>query len=109
MANSSTAFDVTKIVLSILTTICLGLAGFSLKQTYHQNATIAAMEAARKERDKIIDEKLAALMEQSEIDKSQNRQLSKQWKLHSWARGRVNKLEQGAGIEVSTWPELDIE
>ena len=109
MSNSSAAFDVTKIVLSVLTTICVGLAGFSLKQTYHQNAKIAAMEAARAERDKAIDEKLDKLSEQSEIDASQTRQLSKQWKLHSWARGRINHLEHNAGERPSDWPDLDLE
>jgi hypothetical protein len=106
---NSTAFDATKMVLSVLTTVCVALAGFSLKQTFHQNAKIAAMEAARVERDKTIDEKLNKLSEQSEVDASQNRQLSKQWKLHSWARGRVNHLEHKAGDRPSDWPDLDYE
>lgn len=105
----ASAFDTTKMVLSVLTTVCVALAGFSLKQTFHQNAKIAAMEAAREERDKTIDEKLSKLSEQSEVDASQNRQLSKQWKLHSWARGRINSLEQKGGHDISDWPDLDFE
>lgn len=98
-----------KLVIGILVSVCMALAGFSLKWSFNTNADVKAERAANAERFRTIDEKLEKLSESSDVDESQTRQLSKQWKLHSWARGRINHLEHQGGERPSSWPDLDFE
>lgn len=108
--------DPFQITMSILVGICMALGSFSLKWTFDANAEQAKAEvrqAAEAKANKLQFEQLQSaidkLSQQSEIDAHQSKTLAKQWKLHSWARGRINHLEHQAGERPSTWPELDLD
>ncbi len=43
----------------------------------------------------------------SSDDLRQDSQLKKHWKLHNWARGRINELERKNNMPLSEWPDLE--
>jgi len=53
-----------------------------------------------------VEEDLKDLREDTGNDAKQDSQISKHWRLHSWARGRINNLETKAGEPLSEWPDL---
>jgi hypothetical protein len=47
------------------------------------------------------------LKQDTEADTRQNEQLSKHWRLHSWARQKINELERKVDLPLSAWPDFD--
>lgn len=50
--------------------------------------------------------RLAQVEQDKTVDVSQNTQLSKHWKLHSWARDEINTLRAKQGLDIKPWPDL---
>ena len=53
-----------------------------------------------------ITKDMEELKEDTGSDAKQDSQLSKHWKLHNWARGRINTLETNSSMPLSEWPDL---
>ena len=85
-----------EIILSVLITIALGLSGFTLKWMFNTNADIA-----------VARQRMEQLLATSAQDAAQDAQLGKHWKLHGWAKGRVNELRVKQGLPLADWPPLD--
>ena len=83
------------IVISILVSIALALAGFTLNQIYQQNARMAR-----------IEEQIQQSRSNTDIDTRQNKTMIKHWQLHGWARDEINKLRHNAGLDPTPWPVL---
>jgi hypothetical protein len=92
-----------EIVLTVLISISLGIASFSLAWMFNTNAKVAVMS----EKLFTMSEKLDIALQDTETDSIQNRQLSKHWKLHGWAKDEINVLRVKNGSNMTSWPELN--
>lgn len=89
-------------LLGIITTVALGLAGWSL------NVTLS-----NKEEIKLMSYKLDQLQADSDLDNEQNRRLAEQrntdrkfWKLHTAEKKEIDKLRVMADLPLVDWPNL---
>lgn len=71
----------TETILSILTTICIALAGFSLKWTFDANAKL-----------EVLQEQVKQIADNKEKDDSQDNQIRMFWKYCKWLHNEVNIL-----------------
>ena len=83
-------------ILSVLITITLGIASFSLVWMFNSNAKMA-----------VIEHNLTQMMQDTDDEQRQNRTLGNHWKLHGWTKDQINDLRYAAGKEAVTWPDLD--
>ena len=94
--------NMTNIIGGVLITICISLSAFSLKWSFDSNAEIKVMN----ERIKNLTESVNDMSLKTELDKKQDSQLSKHWRLHGWSRDEINKLRHLNNQEPSSWPDL---
>jgi len=93
-------------LFSVLLAICLGLATFSLKFAFDVNAEIRSMKGTNELRFEQIQKSLDEIANDKENDVRQDKTLSKLWKISSWSKTEINKLQFKAGEEPTNWPDL---
>jgi hypothetical protein len=109
--------DPFKITISILTSIILAISGWSLKWQVDMNARFEAervrsvltydqMRKDHEEDKELVQKQIDKLSEQTQIDTDQTDSLRKHWRLHNWARSRINHLEHQNGDRPTDWPDL---
>lgn len=89
-------------ILGILLAICLALASFSLKWQFDSHAEQRVLRTELN----ALSKSLEAAVVDSQTDEHQTKQLSKHWRLHTWARTELNKLQYESGKPPSAWPDL---
>jgi len=100
--SDETSKNVNTTLFSALATICILLSGFTLTQSFDANAERKATAVQMEHMNKAIEE----LSKKSELDKKQDGQLSKHWKLHSWTKREIDAMRFKAGDGPSEWPDL---
>jgi len=90
------------IVMGALMTICLGFSSFALKEIYAGNAQRQVLQVQLQALQAAVDE----AGNKSEIDRLQDSQLSKHWKLHSWTRQMIDEARFDRGLGPSVPPDL---
>jgi hypothetical protein len=91
-----------EIIMSVLITISLSIASFSLAWMFNTNAKVAVIS----EKLSVMNEKLDSALQDTEKDVRQDSQLSKHWKLHGWTKDEINTLRIHNGLGFSQWPDL---
>lgn len=99
MADSNNSSN---IIMGILMTICMGLSSFSLKWGFDANAELKVITVQMQTMNKSIE----GLNKKSELDKKQDSQIQKFWKLHNWSRDEINNIRFEDGKAPVSWPEL---
>jgi len=84
------------LLLGVLVSTSLAVAGFTLKWQFAANAEI-----------KVLQQRLTEQTEQVQNDLRHDRQIGKHWKLHSWAKDEINRLRVKNNLEIIAWPNLD--
>jgi hypothetical protein len=115
-------------LFGILLAICLSLATFSLKFAFDANAEIQSMKGTNALQFKQINDSnelrfkqiqqsndvqfmqikdsLDGITNDKENDIRQDKTLSKLWKISSWSKTEINKLQFKDGDEPTSWPDL---
>ena len=90
------------ITFSFVSAICIAISSFALKWSFHANAELKVISNEISNMQEIMDK----LGEKSDLDKKQDEQISKFWRLHSWSKTEVNKLRVKNGDDIEDWPDL---
>jgi MFS superfamily sulfate permease-like transporter len=77
-----------ELILSILVTMCIALASFSLKWTFDANAKL-----------EVLQEQVKALSNNNDKDMEQDRQLKLLWISASWSNSEINVIRFKLGLE----------
>ena len=93
-------------LFGILLAICLSVATFSLKFAFDANAEIQKMKGTDELRFQQIQRSLDEIANDKENDVRQDKTLNKLWKISSWSKTEINKLQFKAGEEPTSWPDL---
>jgi len=102
MGDRDSNFDAVNALFGVLVMICIALSGFSLKWTFDANAELKVIRVEMR----AIHDTLEKLSQNSEADKKQDSQLSKHWRLHTWAREEINRISVRDGSGIVSWPDL---
>ena len=81
-----------KILTALATAALLGLAAW----VWNTQGAVADLNSR-------IDRLVSRLDKQGEVDQT----LIKFWRLHSWARARINEERQARSVPVAEWPDLE--
>lgn len=89
-------------IMSVLMAICLGISSFSLKWGFDANAELKVMTVQMETMNKTLQ----GLNKKTELDKKQDSQISKFWRLHSWTKKEIDSMRFKDGDGPSDWPDL---
>jgi len=104
MSGTGKVNNAVNIAMGVLMTICLSLSSFTLKELYAANAQRQVMKVQLK----AVQDALSESEKKSDLDKKQDSQISKHWKLHSWAKQMIDEGRFARGEGPSTFPDLTI-
>lgn len=102
-----TTEKIIQILLGLVTVMSIALASFALKWVFHANAQMAIMQNTLKLKFEKIDESLIIIAEDTDDIVRITSQLSKHWKLHTWAKDQIAELRHKQQMEPVSWPDLD--
>ena len=83
-------------------TIIISISGWSLLrgvQSIQADADLATQIL-------LLQQEVKELRDDKEPEIRQDRTIRKHWKLHNWARNRINELERKNNLPVGEWPEF---
>lgn len=89
-----------KIAVGILTAALCGL--FTWIWSAQNKLIVMSADIAN------LSDKVKALSADTRSDEKQDSQISKHWRLHSWARSAINRIEKQNDMPLSDWPNLDL-
>ena len=96
-----------QILLGVVTTLAITLAGFALKWVFDANAQMAIMQNTLELKFADIDDSLITLADDTDDITRITKQLSKHWKLHNWAKDQVAELRHKNQMDPVSWPDLE--
>lgn len=102
-----TTEKIIQILLAIVTTISIALAGFALKWVFDANAQIAIMQNTLELKFTEFEETHEGLADDTDEMVRLTKQISKHWKLHSWTKDQIAELRHKTQMEPVSWPDLD--
>jgi len=111
--------NTTNLLYPILVGVCVMLSGSAFSWCFAINSGMAKSEVIMSGKAKSsevrelqlqlvsMQKSIDKLSEKSELDKKQDAQLSKHWKLHGWAKDEINRINFKNGEAPVSWPNLN--
>ncbi len=96
-----------QILLGVLTTISVALAAFALKWVFDANAQMKVVQKTMELRFADFEKTHEGLADDTDEMTRLTRQLSKHWKLHTWAKDQVAELRHKNQMKPVSWPNLE--
>ncbi|MHA2279455.1 MAG: hypothetical protein ACXAC5_00990 [Promethearchaeota archaeon] len=96
-----------QVLLGIITTIALGIAGFALMWVFEANAQMATIQKAMELQFADVEDSLITLADDTDDITRITKQLSKHWKLHNWAKDQLSELRHQHQLPPVSWPDLE--
>lgn len=102
-------------LVGVMVTVAISLSSFTLYWIFQANARLEKLADDINDFNELDDKvnfqelktNIEHFLNDTSKDESQNRQLQKHWKLHSWERDQINALRHSTSLPPATWPDLD--